>query len=400
MLQSFDTKAPQFFLRWLCRHSTDWFLISEDLPLPENRLRVEASGRVVFDVRRPNWPAHMRLVARMKRHLRAAGYPFIFTGLSISAIRPTSAARCAWGSIRQRPRSTLVPQLRPSQSLGGGRELPAHSAGVNPTLTVLAQPCAPRINGCARPVPARRPGRRRRSEADPRVNSKMPKHQHRSIGVEILEGIRQLKRGEVGRGQRLPSVRAAREQVGLSQSEFARLLGVSDRTLQEWEQGRRIPSGPAKALLTIAYQNPKALWRLRSDPVIQPTLLPPGAGSPDRVFACPSSPIATPASSQRICEHLTKNDARNAAICSNVNQSIGAGRAPLVLTERVDHLEALAGGLRAIGASVVLLRGGMGNKPLKAALAQPPSMCPARYCWQRVASSGRGSIMPASRPCS
>ena len=87
----------------------------------------------------------------------------------------------------------------------------------------------------------------------------MPKHEHRSIGVEILDGIRQLKRGEIGRVQHFPSVTAAREQVGLSQSEFARLLGVSVRTLQEWEQGRRIPSGPAKTLLTIAYQNPKAL---------------------------------------------------------------------------------------------------------------------------------------------
>ena len=68
----------------------------------------------------------------------------------------------------------------------------------------------------------------------------MPKHEYRSIGVEILEGIRQLKRGETGGVQHFPSVTAAREQVGLSQSEFARLLGVSVRTLQEWEQGRRM----------------------------------------------------------------------------------------------------------------------------------------------------------------
>ena len=74
----------------------------------------------------------------------------------------------------------------------------------------------------------------------------MPKHEDRNIGVEILEGIRQLKRGEIGRVQHFPSVTAAREQVGLSQSEFARLLGVSVRTLQEWEQGRRMPFGPAR----------------------------------------------------------------------------------------------------------------------------------------------------------
>ena len=94
----------------------------------------------------------------------------------------------------------------------------------------------------------------------------MSEHEHRSIGAEILEGIRQLKRGETGRVQHFPSVTAAREQVGLSQSEFARLLGVSVRTLQEWEQGRRIPSGPARTLLTIAYRNPKALLEVAVRP--------------------------------------------------------------------------------------------------------------------------------------
>jgi len=81
----------------------------------------------------------------------------------------------------------------------------------------------------------------------------------RDVGAEILEGIRQLKRGEVGRVISVPTVAEARARVGLSQSEFARLIGVSVRTLQEWEQGRRAPSGPARTLLAIAYQNPKAL---------------------------------------------------------------------------------------------------------------------------------------------
>ncbi|MCY4467102.1 MAG: carbonic anhydrase family protein [Thiotrichales bacterium] len=81
---------------------------------------------------------------------------------------------------------------------------------------------------------------------------------------------------------------------------------------------------------------------------------------------------------QRICERLTKDDARNAAICSDVRQSVRAGRAPLVLTERVDHLEALAGGLRAIGANVVVLRGGMGTKALRAALARATEHVPGQ----------------------
>jgi putative transcriptional regulator len=81
----------------------------------------------------------------------------------------------------------------------------------------------------------------------------------RNIGLEILEGIREIKRGEHGRVVNLPSVTSVRERTGLSQARFAQLLGVSVRTLQEWEQGRRVPSGAARTLLLIAQKNPRAL---------------------------------------------------------------------------------------------------------------------------------------------
>ncbi len=84
-----------------------------------------------------------------------------------------------------------------------------------------------------------------------------PKRRH--IGSEIMEGLRQLKRGEHGRVTTLPSVATIREGTGLSQPRFAELLGVSVRTLQEWEQGRRAPSGAARTLLMIAAKNPRAL---------------------------------------------------------------------------------------------------------------------------------------------
>ncbi len=84
----------------------------------------------------------------------------------------------------------------------------------------------------------------------------------RDIGQEILEGIRQIKSGEVGRITTVPSVASIREQTSLSQTAFARLIGVSVRTLQDWEQGRRAPSGPARTLLTIAHRNPRALLDL------------------------------------------------------------------------------------------------------------------------------------------
>lgn len=83
----------------------------------------------------------------------------------------------------------------------------------------------------------------------------------RNIGQEILDGLRDIKSGKGRRFEvKLPqNVHAIRERVGLSQSAFAALLGVSTRTLQDWEQGRRKPTGPARALLRVAERHPKAL---------------------------------------------------------------------------------------------------------------------------------------------
>lgn len=81
----------------------------------------------------------------------------------------------------------------------------------------------------------------------------------RNIGREILEGIRELKRGDYGRVINVPNVASIREKAGLSQARFAILLGVSVRTLQDWEQGRRAPSGAARTLLLVADRNPKVL---------------------------------------------------------------------------------------------------------------------------------------------
>lgn len=81
----------------------------------------------------------------------------------------------------------------------------------------------------------------------------------RNIGREILSGLRELKRGQHRRVFNIPSVASIRGKTGLSQERFAALLGVSIRTLQDWEQGRRAPSGAARTLLLIAERNPKAL---------------------------------------------------------------------------------------------------------------------------------------------
>jgi putative transcriptional regulator len=56
-------------------------------------------------------------------------------------------------------------------------------------------------------------------------------------------------------------VKAIREKISLSQSEFARLFGLSKRTLEHWEHGRRVPTGPARAFLTVIAREPDAVRR-------------------------------------------------------------------------------------------------------------------------------------------
>ena len=81
----------------------------------------------------------------------------------------------------------------------------------------------------------------------------------RNIGEEVLQGIRDIKTGKTGRVFRVEVTQAteARIKLELSLSEFAEMLGVSVRTLQDWEQGRREPSGAAKTLLKVAVEAPK-----------------------------------------------------------------------------------------------------------------------------------------------
>ena len=81
---------------------------------------------------------------------------------------------------------------------------------------------------------------------------------------DLLESVRQMKRGQAGRvsNVKVPAAAEARARTGLSQQEFAALLGVSARTLQDWEQGRREPTGAAKTLLRVAVSHPEVLLAL------------------------------------------------------------------------------------------------------------------------------------------
>lgn len=82
---------------------------------------------------------------------------------------------------------------------------------------------------------------------------------------DLLESVKQMRTGKAARVTQvhLPTAAEARAQVGLSQMDFANLLGVSARTLQDWEQGRREPTGAAKTLLRVAVSHPEVLLELR-----------------------------------------------------------------------------------------------------------------------------------------
>ena len=83
----------------------------------------------------------------------------------------------------------------------------------------------------------------------------------RDIWQEVVDGVREIK---AGRGKRLKveprsPIARARLKSGLTQAQFAALLGVSKRTLEQWEQGRRQPSGAARTLLRLVERHPEVL---------------------------------------------------------------------------------------------------------------------------------------------
>ena len=92
---------------------------------------------------------------------------------------------------------------------------------------------------------------------------------HREHFDQLIKGVREMKRHMAGKrvpGLRItdipePDVGAIREAAQLSQSQFAKLIGVNLRTLQNWEQRRTRPSGPARALLKIVASNPKSAMK-------------------------------------------------------------------------------------------------------------------------------------------
>ena len=83
---------------------------------------------------------------------------------------------------------------------------------------------------------------------------------------KLVESVKQM--GSIMRGDSIPhrrtvlstvDVKSLRERLGLTQTQFSGMIGVSVKTLQNWEQGRRKPEGPAKALLRVVEKEPQAV---------------------------------------------------------------------------------------------------------------------------------------------
>lgn len=82
-----------------------------------------------------------------------------------------------------------------------------------------------------------------------------------TLGQKLLQSVREMKAGQRARVTQVEinEVAQARRNTGLSQAQFAEALSISKRTLQEWEQGRRSPSGAAQALIRIAKKHPEVV---------------------------------------------------------------------------------------------------------------------------------------------
>ncbi|MBV8817162.1 MAG: GMC family oxidoreductase [Acidobacteriaceae bacterium] len=139
ILKSNIRRAPEWALRFMSRHSVDWYAMSEDLPNPESRVTVDGAN-IRLDWKRSNWTTHLALVATLKERLRAAGYPIV---LWKAFDRRTPSHQCGTVRIGVDPStSPLDPFCRafdhPNLFVVDASFLPT-SAAVNPSLTIAAQ---------------------------------------------------------------------------------------------------------------------------------------------------------------------------------------------------------------------------------------------------------------------
>jgi choline dehydrogenase-like flavoprotein len=131
--------VPRGLLDWITKRSMDFFVESEDLPLPDNRVTVDDQGQVHLTWRPTNTNAHRELVRRFSRALRRAGYPFTFTQrLGTEA----TSHQCGTARMGDDPASSVVDASCKSHDVDHLRIVDASvfpsSAAVNPALTIAA----------------------------------------------------------------------------------------------------------------------------------------------------------------------------------------------------------------------------------------------------------------------
>jgi choline dehydrogenase-like flavoprotein len=131
--------APEWGLRWLSRHAVDWYMMSEDLPRPDSRVRLDGD-QVILEWRPSNLAAHERLVARAKEIMKAAGYPITLTR-RVDGRLPSH--QCGTARMGNDPASSAVDPLCKSWDHDNLHIVDASclptSAAVNPSLTIAAQ---------------------------------------------------------------------------------------------------------------------------------------------------------------------------------------------------------------------------------------------------------------------
>ena len=117
--------APEWLLDRLSVHAIDFYAMSEDVPNPESRVTVDGE-RIVLQWKRTNWDAHLKLVAKLKSVLKAAGFPIV---LSRAFDKRTPSHQC--GTVRMgdgsgvRAAGYLLPRLGPPQPVRGRCRFPA-----------------------------------------------------------------------------------------------------------------------------------------------------------------------------------------------------------------------------------------------------------------------------------
>ncbi len=131
--------VPQAALHWLALHTVDWYLMSEDLPLADNRIVIDGAG-IVLHWQRTNMTAHRKLVAKARQIFRAAGYPVVLTR---AFDRRTPSHQCGTVRMGHDPASAALDEFCRAHDHSNlfvvdASFLPA-SAAVNPSLTIAAQ---------------------------------------------------------------------------------------------------------------------------------------------------------------------------------------------------------------------------------------------------------------------